>query len=95
MGNERLLQYIASLSDEERKQHKDLIEETLQRDRVLSDNFSKMEASVRDLSKDFSLLADEALRLRSGLTALHETLMEVGDASQMIAKVFSRGPVWN
>jgi hypothetical protein len=95
MGNERLLEYIGSLSDEEREQYRDLIEEALQRDRTLSENLSKIEEYVRDLSENLALLVEEALQVQQGLTALNETLLEVSDASQMIAKVFSRGPVWN
>ena len=40
MKNEKLLQYIASLSDEDRVKYKDLIEESLPRDMMLTQNFT-------------------------------------------------------
>jgi len=95
MGNEKLLQYIASLSEEERATYRDLIEETLQRDRVLEETFSKTKLYIETFSENLRRVLEESLHLQSSLSLLNERLLEVKDASEIISKVVSQGPVWN
>jgi lipid II:glycine glycyltransferase (peptidoglycan interpeptide bridge formation enzyme) len=95
MRNEKLLQYIASLSDEEREKFRDLIEETLQRDRALEQNCNAMTLYLENFVASFHLLKERVLQLQGSLSELNDTLMEVRDASQMLSGLESRRPVWN
>jgi len=95
MRNEALFQYIASLSEEEREKYRSLIDETLERDRMLAETFSKMKAYTESLTENFRRLPEEALNLQMSLSALNEKLLEITETSQMISKIFRRGPVWN
>ncbi|HET6516214.1 MAG TPA: hypothetical protein VFG09_13720 [Thermodesulfovibrionales bacterium] len=95
MRNEALFQYIASLSEEEREKYRSLIDETLERDRMLAETFSKMKAYTESLAENFRRLPEEALNLQMSLSALNEKLLEITETSQMISKIFRRGPVWN
>ena len=95
MKNEKLLQYIASLSDEDKVKYRDLIEESLQRDMMLTQNFAAITASLENFAKSFNLLLTMSLQLQERLCMLNETVMEVRDASRMIPGPYSNGPVWN
>ena len=95
MKNEKLLQYIASLSDEDKVKYRDLIEESLQRDMMLTQNFTAITTCLENFAKSFSLLLTMSLQLQERLCMLNETVMEVRDASRMIPGPYSNGPVWN
>ncbi len=56
VGSERLLQYIASLSAEEREKYRDLIEDALGRDRLLAERFVEATKSVEGYSESLNRL---------------------------------------
>jgi septation ring formation regulator EzrA len=95
MRNERLLQYIASLSDEEREKYRDLIEEALQRDRMLAETLSAMKTCIKDLAENLRRFREETRHLQVSLSKLNDELLKVMEVFQVISKVFSNGPVWN
>jgi septation ring formation regulator EzrA len=59
MKNERLLQYIASLSDEEREKYRDLIEEALQINKMLAETLSAMKTCIEDLAENLRRFREE------------------------------------
>jgi len=95
MGNERLLQYIDSLSEEERAKYRDLIEETQQSDRVLEETFGKTKIYIETFAENLRRILEGSLHLQNSLSLLNEELLTVKETSQMISKVISGGPVWN
>ena len=95
MANERLLQYISSLSEEEKQKFRELIQETLQRDKIIEETFAKTKIYIEDFAEDLRSILKASLNVKTGLSALNEKLIEVKDASQTISKMINTGQVWN
>ena len=95
MGNDKLAQYIASLSDEERKKYKHLIEDALRLDGETVETFTEAKARAVNYAESLKRLREESMLLKASLTTLTEKLSEVADASERALRVFSQGPSWN
>lgn len=94
-GSERLQQFIASLSEEDRRKYGPLIEEALRRDRTIGENSEKARASLQGCVQGMLRLRNEILELHESLVKLNATLGQVGEASEVLAKVLTRGPSMN
>lgn len=85
MANEKLLKYIASLSDKEREQYKTLIEDALSRDKILKENSRKGHKYAGECAENMRLLAEKSLKLDAGLSRLNKELMEMRNRSRIIS----------
>ena len=68
---------IMNWTEEERKQHANLIMECLEREQLLNDLKGKMEASEKDLTKNLD-------QLLSGLSELSQTVNKTSDQMENI-----------
>ncbi len=96
MVNDKLLQYIASLSPEERERYKDLIEETIARDKSLADNFRTGRKNAERFAEDMKRIMEEALKLQASVSMINERLTEVRDTSRILSNMaVGGGPCMN
>ncbi len=93
---EKLVQYIASLSAEEREKHRDLIEDTLKRDRELARNFREGRKNAEKFAENLTRVLYEAIDLHSSISMLNERLSELRDISKAVPRpLIGEGPCMN
>ena len=85
MAYEKLLMYIASLSDKEREQYKNLIEDALSRDKILEENFRTGRKNAEKFAENMGRLAEQGLKLQAGLSKINKELLEVRDRTRIIS----------
>jgi hypothetical protein len=96
MADERLLKYIASLSDKEREQFKNLIEEALSRDKAIKENCRRGQKNAEKFAENMGRIAEEGLKLQAGLSKLSKELLELKNRSRIISIVgIGNGPCMN
>jgi uncharacterized coiled-coil DUF342 family protein len=81
MYSSRLLKYISTLSDEERKKYEPLINEALQHDQALAEAIHEVKMHARMYEEDSIRLAKTAREFHSSLLRLNEKLAEVAKAA--------------
>jgi hypothetical protein len=93
---EKLLKYISSLSDEEREQYKDLIEDALSRDKALAEDFRAARKNAERFAENMERIVEEALKLHSSISMMNEQLLEVRDKSRIVSNMtIGNGPCMN
>ncbi len=95
MGNEKLLKYIESLSKEERERFRELIEDALHRDRVLSETFNTLNLHANDYVNQIRNILENAICLQTNLSVLNELLSENRESSDEVSQEEGKEPVWN
>ena len=96
MAYEKLLMYIASLSDKEREQYKNLIEDALSRDKILEENFRTGRKNAEKFAENMGRLAEQGLKLQAGLSKINQELLEVRKRTRVISIVgIGNGPCMN
>ncbi|MDA8169314.1 MAG: hypothetical protein M0Z59_06395 [Nitrospiraceae bacterium] len=95
MANRKLLEYIASLSDEEREKYSALIGDALERGEESSRAFNELRKALAEYEADLIRLKEEAARLEDGLARLNEKLAGIDEAAEALSKMAGSGPVWN
>jgi hypothetical protein len=95
VGSEKLHQFIASLSEEDRRKYSPLIEEALRRDRVITENSERARTALKKCLEGMLRLRKEVLDLQETLMKLNATLRQMGEASEVLARVLTRGPSLN
>jgi len=96
MAYEKLLMYIASLSDKEREVYKNLIEDALSRDKSLEENFRTGRKNAEKFAENMGRLAEQGLKLQAGLSAINKGLLEVRNRTRIISIVgIGNGPSMN
>ena len=84
MDSSRLLRYISSLSDEDRKRYKPLIEEALLRDKALAQVFQEARRQA-DMYEEHSVrLAETAREFHGSLLRLNQKLAEVAGKAETV-----------
>jgi len=81
MCSSRLLKYISTLSDEDRKKYKPLIDEALQHDQALAEVICEVKKHARMYEEDSIRLAKTAREFHASLLRLNEKLAEVAKAA--------------
>jgi uncharacterized coiled-coil DUF342 family protein len=71
---------IKDLSDEEKDLHKNLIQETLERDKELKEIRAKSLEGLEQTKKNLDLLAEEYINLAAKLEKLKEVMVKVQSA---------------
>lgn len=84
---EQLLRYIASLSEEERETYKDLIDEALQRDRLLTENFLQGRKNAERFAENMMNIMKAARDMQSGISRLCEKLSEIKENSDAASRL--------
>jgi hypothetical protein len=96
MENAQLLKYIASLSDKERDQYKNLIEEALSREKIIKENFHRGKKDAGKFAENMGRLAEEGLKLQAGLSTINKELLKARDRARVISIVgIGNGPSMN
>ena len=83
MYSSRLLKYISTLSDEDRKKYKPLIDEALQRDQALAEVIHDVKKHAIMYEENSIRLANTTRELHASLLRLNEKLAEVANAARM------------
>ena len=86
MVYEALLKYIASLSDEEKKQYANLIEEALRRDREMAETFRTARENTERFAGSMERIMQEVLKLQAGISSINEGLSELKERSRIISR---------
>jgi hypothetical protein len=94
-GSEKLQQFIASLSEDDRRKYGPLIDEALRRDRIIAESSEKAQRALNGCLQGMLRLRKEVMDLQEALLKLNGTLRQVVEASEVMAKVLSRGPSLN
>jgi predicted RNase H-like nuclease (RuvC/YqgF family) len=84
MGDNRLMRYISSLSEEERREFKPLIDEALERDRALTESIREAKRNVARYEESSRRLATTATELTSALQQLNERLAGLAETSRRV-----------
>ena len=90
-----LSKYIASLSEEEREQYKDLIEEAIERDRMMTRHFAEGMKNTEKFAESMRCIIEIATDLRSDIAEMNEKLLDIRDTSEIITRVMNSGPSLN
>jgi len=77
MHSSRLLKYISTLSDEDRKKYKPLIDEALQHDQALAEVIHEVKKNAIMYEENSIRLANTAREFHASLLRLNEKLAEV------------------
>jgi len=92
---EGLAKYIASLSEEERERYKDLIEEAIERDRMMTRHFAEGMMNAEKFAESMRCIIEIAADLRSDIAEMNEKLLDIRDTSEIITRVMNSGPSLN
>jgi hypothetical protein len=84
MYSSRLLKYICTLSDEDRKRYKLLIDEALQHDQALAEVIHEVKKHAIMYEEDSIRLAKTTREFHASLVRLNEKLAEVAKAAGMV-----------
>lgn len=79
MYSSRLLKYISTLSDEDRKKYKPLIDEALQHDQALA-------AVIHEVKKHAILYEENSIRLANTKRELHASLLRLNEKLAEVAE---------
>lgn len=92
MDNSRLLQYISSLSDEDRKRYKPLVEEALQRDKALAQIFREARRHAEMYEEHSIRLVETAREFHGSLIRLNQKLAEVAGKAETVLAAAAHEP---
>jgi len=71
----KIQEVIDLLSPEEREQFKDLIEECLQREKEIQDNYNKSNESLGKLEKNLTNISNSFLKMQSDIQTIKTNLV--------------------
>ena len=83
MYSNRLLKYISTLSDEERKKYEPLINEALQRDQALAE-------VIHEMGKHAIMYEEDSIRLAKTTREFHASLLRLNKKFTEVAKTAGR-----
>lgn len=83
MYTSRLLKFIPTLSDEDRKKYKLLIDEALQRDQALAE-------IIHEVKKNALLYEENSIRLAKTTREFHASLLRLNEKLAEVAKAAGR-----
>ena len=86
MYSSRLLKYISTLSDEDRKKYKPLIDDALQYDQALAEEIQEVKKHAILYVENSILLANTAKEFHASLLRLNEKLAEVANAAERVVE---------
>lgn len=90
-----LRQYIETLTDEEKIMFRDVIDETIQRDLEMSENFEAAKINAEKLAAGMQRIVEEVVNIHTVVDRLNETLEDVRDNASSVAGALNSGPCWN
>ena len=82
MASNRLLQYIATLTEEERDKFRPLIDDALRRDQALAEIFGEARTRALGYAEALARLVEMAEDLHASLSRLNEQLVRIAEASE-------------
>ncbi len=91
MANERLLQYIASLTSEERERYRPFIDDALRLDRALTESMGEARANLERQAESLARIGETTERLQAALRGLNEKLAGLAAVWQKTALVIESG----
>jgi len=95
MGNEKLRQFIDTLTEEEQLRYKDMIDEAMRRDRMIEEGNAVAQKSVQEYADTVRQLRNQMLLLQQSLLHLSEKLTELRETSQIVSRLYTQGPSEN
>jgi glutamate/tyrosine decarboxylase-like PLP-dependent enzyme len=84
MTSSRLLKYVSTLSDEDRKKYKALIDEAFQNDQALAEVINEVKKHAMMYEENSIRLANTAREFHASLLRLNEKLAEVANAAGIV-----------
>lgn len=91
MAYSRLLQYIDSLSDEEKEKYKSLIDEALDRDKLLDEAFAKARRNAELFEVHMTRIQETTKEIHAGISRLNETLTGAAECAKKTYRIIPFG----
>ena len=87
MASSRLLQYIDSLSEEDKEKYKTLIDEALDRDKSLDEAFAKARRNAELFEAHMTRIQEATKEFHAGISRLNKTLTGAAECARMTYRI--------